>query len=208
MKRHIGTNESNAALPKWTLVETRDTPCFNAALGSCEIAPISSSAHLAFIKIDITFHARSCLCGRFSVITIHLGLIKEEYCWITWKYLHDNTMWYYVCAAGSVLCFARIVQMQDFITSFFSWVSNDIGLIHRCNVDMIWITLQVVLQRSLYATTTGKKKFCRGKMCQCWTFLIGNSHSFWHVWITHKALRIKPYVILVLLNSNQMSLAV
>lgn len=219
MKRHIGTNESNAALPKWTLVETRDTPCFNAALGSCEIAPISSSAHLAFIKIDITFHARSCLCGRFSVVTIHMGLIKEEYCWITRKYLHDNTMWYYVCAAGSVLCFARIVQMQDFITSLFSWVSNDTGLTHRCNADMIWITSQVVLQKVTptyihlsaapeYATTTGERKFYREKMCQCWTFLIGNSHSFWHVWITHKAQRIKLYVILVLLNSNQMSLAV
>lgn len=149
MKRHTGTNELNAALPKWTLVETRDTPCFNAPLSSCEIAPISSSAHLAFIKIDITFHARCCLCGRFSVITIRLGLMKEEYCWNTQKYLHDNTMWYYVRAAGSGLCSTGMVQMQDFITSLFSWVSNDIGLIRRCNTDMIWITKQVVLQRSL-----------------------------------------------------------
>lgn len=87
--------------------------------------------------------------ARFSVITIHLGLIKDEYCRITWKYLHDNTMWYYVRAAGSVLCFARMVQMQDFITSLFSRVSYDIGLIHRCNTNKIWITTQVVLQRSL-----------------------------------------------------------
>lgn len=53
-----------------------------------------------------------------------------------------------------------------------------------------------------------EKKFYREKICQCWTFSIGNSHSLWHVWITHNAPRTIPYVILVLLNSNQMSLAV
>lgn len=48
-----------------------------------------------------------------------------------------DIMYCTVCAAGSVLCFARMVQMQDFITSFFSWVSNDIGLFYRCNLDKI-----------------------------------------------------------------------
>lgn len=208
MKRHTGTNESNEKLPKWTLVETRDTPCFNAALSSCEIA------HLAFIKIAIVFHARCCLCGRFSVITIHLGFIKKK--GILSDYLKIFTWQHNVRATGSVLCFDRILQMQDFITSFFSWVSNDTGLIHRCNTDKIWITTLVVLQRSLehirmsaaheHASLT--RKSSTEKMCQFSTFLIGNSHSLWHVWITNKALRIMPYVILALLNSNQMSLAV
>lgn len=92
----------NCAFPKWTWVETGDTPRINTALGPCEIAPISSGVHLAFIKIDIGFQAHCCLCGLFSVIIIRWGLIKEGFCQITWKYLHDNTIWYSVCTAGSV----------------------------------------------------------------------------------------------------------
>lgn len=62
---------------------------------------------------------------------------------------HDMIFCTVLCAAGSVLCLARMVQMQDFITSLFSWVSNDIGLFYRCNLDKIWITTQMVLQRSV-----------------------------------------------------------
>lgn len=131
--------QMNETLPKWTLVETKDTPGFNAAHGSCEIAPISSGSHLAFIKIDIAFHARCCLCGWFSVITIPLGLIKTG---ILSDYLKIFTWQHNVCATDWELCFATAVQIQEFITFFFSWVSNDTGLIHRCNTDKIWITTE------------------------------------------------------------------
>lgn len=212
----MGTNESDAALPKWTRVETRHTLCFNAALSSCEKSTISSSAHLAFIKIDITFQAHCSHCGLFSVITIHLGLIKDEFCWITWKYLHNNTMRFetYVHQAQLVV-FLQRSRCKISLLPFLSWVSNDIGLIHRCNQDTIWITTQVVIHiyaswKIVYCPNYQKKKknLCKGKIGQCRTFPTGNSHCLWHDWITHKTLRTMPYVILVLLNLNQMSLAV
>lgn len=160
----MGTNESDAALPKWTRVETRHTLCFNAALSSCEKSTISSSAHLAFIKIDITFQAHCSHCGLFSVITIHLGLIKDEFCWITWKYLHNNTMRFetYVHRAQLVV-FLQRSRCKISLLPFLSWVSNDIGLIHRCNQDTIWITTQVVIHiyaswKIVYCPNYQKKK--------------------------------------------------
>jgi len=108
---HTGTNESNAALPTWTLVETRDTLCFNAALSPCEIAPISSGAHLASIRINIIFHGRCCLFAQFSGVTFHAGFIKEE----CFKNIDATTRYdIYTYSRFRCVVFARVAQMWRF----------------------------------------------------------------------------------------------
>lgn len=103
----------------------------------------------------------------------------------TWQH---NMILCTVCAAGSLLCLAGKVQMQDFITCFFSWVSNDTGLFYRCSLDKIWIT-QAVLQRSLQHNKSTLLNPYKEKIWECWT---GNSCSLGQVWSTHKTLKTMP----------------
>lgn len=207
MKRHAGTNELNETLPKWTLVETKDTPGFNAAHGSCEIAPISSGSHLAFIKIDIVFHARRCLCGWFSVITIHLGLIKTG---ILSDYLKIFTWQHNVCATDFVL-----LQQSRYMSLLPP-------------VSLGWVTILALFTGATRKRYESSPERCfRGHsyiyVCCTWASLtrkllqrtsVSSEHPWLavprdsHVWSLHRALRIVSYVILAVFDSNQMSLSV
>lgn len=144
-------------LPLWTPVETKDMLCFNAALTSCEITPIFSSAHLAFIKLCIAFQSHCSLWGWFSLITVHLGLTKDEFCRSPLTYLRENRQGYHVRYLLQASCFVFLE-------------------VARCNVSSLplppwWKMILALFTGALWIRYESQEKLCfKGQhMHVCWT---------------------------------------
>lgn len=136
-KRQTGRSEWEAALPRWKAETAR---CFNTALSPGEIAPILKQRTFGIHQTP--YHLSFSLSPRRLVLSANnpLGMNESrrnsielpENIYMTTQY---NIMCSTVRAAGSLLGFVWN-RCKISLLPFLSQVTNDFGLVHRCNTDM------------------------------------------------------------------------
>lgn len=167
-----------------------------------KLLPFWSSAHLASIKLHITYHSLCRLGGSFFLLTIHSGWMKGggtalNYLKIfTW--LHNTTL----CAVLYVLrdhCLALCGTDARFHYFLFCprWLmilasftgATQIWILTQSRAGLVSVSNTTLLHNSVPAGLnnkgwTGEKRYAKQS-----AFQIGSSHSLWHVWVSHKALK-------------------